>query len=78
MNNDNLYSLKLPCTIVVDPFYSLPSLGKLRKIFTFKHLVFLILQLIDNYSITEIIGKNTFYLLVCKGTFEFETEAELF
>lgn len=60
MNNDSLYSFKLPYTIIVDSFYSLPSLGKIRKNFIFRHVAFIILQLIDNYSITEIIGKKHF------------------
>lgn len=77
MNNNNLYSPKLP-TIVVDPFYSCLLWGEEKQILTFRHLVFISLQLIDNYSVAEIIGKNTFYLLVCKESFELEAETESF
>lgn len=58
--------------IVIDPLDSLSSLGgKESKIF-----IFIILQLIDDYSFAEIIGKNAFYLLVCKDTLELETETD--
>lgn len=50
------------------------SFGGGNIIFTFRHLVFIILQLIDNYSVVEIIEKNTFYLLVCKESSELEAE----
>lgn len=76
MNNDNLYSPKLPYVNVVDPFYSVPSWGGGSRIFTFKHLDHIILQQIDNFSIAEVVGKSTFYLLVCKESFELVTETE--
>lgn len=52
----------------------MPSFGGGSIIFTFRHLVFIILQLIDNYSVVEIIEKNAFYLLFCKESFELEAE----
>lgn len=54
----------------------MPSFGGGSIIFTFRHLVFIILQLIDNYSV-EIIEKGAFYLLVCKESFELEAETVL-